>query len=132
MRFKDVMRKNPRLGILGFGVYAEKSLSKSELVEKLDLSRLQLEGAKERVIKISAWLRRNIEPTKTICKDQSSYQYKHIADKHLGYVTNGEFIAAAIMAGYPYKEDDGLNAYFGMSKRSWERMRKTRPEWLKS
>jgi hypothetical protein len=39
---------------------------------------------------------------------------------------NGEFIAAALMAGYPMRYESGPNATFGMSRRDVERVRKMR------
>lgn len=54
-----------------------------------------------------------------------SYQLKHIAERCLidhevvrGYVANGEFIAAALFAGFPVKPCGGgsPNAFIGMSR----------------
>lgn len=48
----------------------------------------------------------------------SSYLYKHIAEKGLGrYVSNGEFIAAALVAGFRIKRYPGsLNVDLNISK----------------
>ena len=65
------------------------------------------------------WLRSNVEPIKTINRRHSSYGLKHLAEKFSpnGYLSNGVFIAAAMIVGYPFKLDPP-NAMFGMSERS--------------
>lgn len=52
---------------------------------------------------------------------------KHVVENAIGrYVSNGELIAAALIAGYPHRYTDGLNAQFGMSTRDVRRMRSMR------
>ncbi|NHF61851.1 hypothetical protein [Microcella pacifica] len=83
--------------------------------------RLELRGRATHVAEILKWLESNVERRKTINPDYGSYGLKHMAERHLGaYVANGEFIAAAIIAGYPYRRGEGTspNATFGMSSRS--------------
>ncbi len=72
-------------------------------------------------MEIVAWLHDNITPIKT--PTFSSYGLKHVLERSLGgwYVTNGEFIAAALIAGYPYKHD-APNPLFGMSARDIKRL----------
>jgi hypothetical protein len=66
------------------------------------------------------WLRENITPIKT--PTFSSYTVKHVMQRVTGvYVTNGEFIAAALVAGYTFKYDQP-NVLFGMSARDLRRM----------
>jgi hypothetical protein len=69
------------------------------------------------------WLRSNVEPIKTINRRHSSYGLKHLAEKFSpgGYLSNGVFIAAAMIVGYPF-EVDPPNAMFGMSERSLKRL----------
>lgn len=43
------------------------------------------------------------------------------------YVTNGEFIAGALIAGYTFKYTDGPNVEFGMSARDVKRIRSAAP-----
>ncbi len=66
------------------------------------------------------WLEDNIEPIKTVNRRHSSYGLKHIAEPHSPkrYLTNGVFIAAALIAGYPVMFDDTPNPSFGMSEKS--------------
>ena len=65
------------------------------------------------------WLRLNVEPIKTINRRHSSYGLKHLAERFSPnlYLSNGVFIAAAMIVGYPFKLDPP-NAMFGMSERS--------------
>lgn len=71
------------------------------------------------VIWTIAWLRSNVEPIKTINRRHSSYGLKHLAEKFSpnGYLSNGVFIAAAMIVGYPFKVNPP-NVMFGMSQRS--------------
>lgn len=49
---------------------------------------------------------------------------KHVVENATRqYVSNGELIAAALMAGYPMGKVDGPNTDFGMSKRDVDRVR---------
>jgi hypothetical protein len=52
---------------------------------------------------------------------------KHIAEQDIGYVANGVFIAAAIIAGYPY-ELCAPNARFGMSETSFKKLQRIQRE----
>lgn len=88
--------------------------------------RLELRRCSAHVAEIREWLESNVERRKTINPDYGSYGLKHIAERHLGaYVANGEFVAAAIIAGYPYRRGEGTspNATFGMSSRSLAMLR---------
>jgi hypothetical protein len=53
-----------------------------------------------------------------------------VAEQDLGYITNGVFIAAAIIAGYSYEITDSPNVDFGMSERSHREigLRRSNPE----
>jgi len=72
------------------------------------------------------WLRRFGVPTRTLRPEHSSYALKHFVEQWSDqYVTNGAFIAAALIEGYQAKADfDGsLNAVFNLSIRKWESAR---------
>ena len=73
------------------------------------------------VARVQAWLSVMIEPTKTISPTlASSYGLKHQCESDVGYVTNGSFIAAALLAGFPHVLRSGSpNVWFGMSRLSW-------------
>ena len=67
------------------------------------------------------WVSWNFEHRASINPNRSSYGLKHIAEKESprGYLTNGVFIAAAVLAGFRWRKiGDGLNAAFFVSERS--------------
>lgn len=67
------------------------------------------------------WLRQHIEPTKAVNRRRSSYGLKHVAERHSPkrYLTNGVFIAAALIAGYRAEFVwNSPNVFFAMSERS--------------
>lgn len=78
----------------------------------------------ERVGLVVDWLNRHVAPIKTINRGRTSYGMKHIVEKDIGYITNGVFIAAGIIAGYPYEimKRDLPNVSFGMSEQSLKRI----------
>jgi len=50
----------------------------------------------------------------------NSYGLKHIAERDIGYVSNGVFIAAAIAEGFSVRRiDNGPNAVFNISSAAW-------------
>jgi hypothetical protein len=56
----------------------------------------------------SPTLRKNITPIQT--PSVGSYGMKHLVERAIGkYVTNGEFIAAALISGYSFKPGRGPN-----------------------
>lgn len=56
---------------------------------------------------------------KTINPRYTSYGLKHLAEKEVGYITNGAFIAAAIHCGFAYRiHPDSPNPSFGISEKS--------------
>lgn len=68
--------------------------------------------------KTCKWLAK-ISKIKTINKSRSSYGLKHLAEKEIGYITNGVFIAAAIHCGFDFKLQIGsANVFFNMSEKS--------------
>ena len=81
--------------------------------------RKALRGDVEQVGAVHAWLVKNVKRIKTVGRYRTSYGIKHLAEPELGYITNGAFIAAALIAEYPAKFDpDSPNVRFGMSERS--------------
>lgn len=118
--FDDVLEQERSLTDHGFGVYEGHWLSRAERQEQLAAGRDELRKSLTTVVRIHEWLRTNIRPIKT--PDKHSYSTKHTAENAMGeYITNGQFIAAAIMAGYPMKPLLGPNALFGMSRKDLDR-----------
>lgn len=62
------------------------------------------------------WINRFAIKTKTIRRVYSSYYLKHCVERWSGkYIPNGAFIAAAVVAGYRYRETNGINAHFNFT-----------------
>ncbi|SAL47523.1 hypothetical protein AWB71_02578 [Caballeronia peredens] len=77
---------------------------------------------RERIERIAEVLKK-ISPRSNINWQDSSYALKHILEPRLGYMTNGEFIYAALHAGLRVEVDEKLkkskspNAYFYFTAR---------------
>ncbi|MGY2079718.1 hypothetical protein [Modestobacter sp. SYSU DS0657] len=116
----DVMREHPLLNSFGIGVFDSRRKSPSERRAELAAERAVLAAHETTVVDVAAWLRENIAPIKT--PSVGSYTMKHVVERAIGrYVTNGELIAAALLAGYSFKYTDGPNVLFGMSVRDVKR-----------
>jgi len=121
----EVMVRERRLCDHGFGVFDERRLSVEQRREQLQRERDDLRRRAATVVRVGEWLLANIAPIKTPAV--GSYGMKHVAEKAIGeYITNGELIAAALMAGYPMGRPYGPNVDFGMSKRDVDAARAVR------
>jgi hypothetical protein len=63
------------------------------------------------------WIDAHLVSRQTFNPRHSSYGLKHMAEEDIGYITNGQFIAAMMACGYRYKVV-GLNALFNVSERA--------------
>ncbi|GKQ37626.1 hypothetical protein [Streptomyces sp. A012304] len=118
--FAEVMRQHPRLNSFGIGVFASHRLTAEQRRDELAVGREELAGRVAVVVETAAWLRENITPIRTPVV--SSYTVKHVMQRTTGrYATNGEFIAAALVAGYAFRYDQP-NVLFGMSRRDLSRL----------
>lgn len=111
-----VMDQVPGLNAFGVGVFFLDGRDPERAVVELDRGRRELLNSAEAVAKVCEWLQ-GVEKTKT--PKISSYYLKHVAEDEIGYVTNGVFIVAAILCGFPYRVNSGSpNVAFGVSERS--------------
>jgi hypothetical protein len=102
--------------------YAGTAISKTQ--EEDERLRKELLGAVGRIQATVDWLQR-IKPTKNVNDTGTSYGYKHIAERDIGYITNGVFICAAYLAGFKVQTyHDAPNTTFNMSKKSINAARK--------
>ncbi|MCR9909731.1 hypothetical protein NB545_20050 [Vibrio campbellii] len=125
----------PNLTNFGVGIYNNAlGLISDEVKVKFQEEKLALLDSSESFIKTVEWLKQ-IEKTEKFNAKRSSYGLKHVAEKDIGYITNGVFIAAAIHSGFKYRIiSDGPNVAFNMSEKSlrkienkqYERMYKKR------
>ncbi len=110
-----VMAQIPTLTAHGIGIY-ERNLPAAQRRKKIVEGQVELLDSEEDCTKICEWLAAK-SAIKTADKD--SYWLKHQAEREIGYVTNGSFIAAAIHSGFPYRLAPGsTNVFFGISHRS--------------
>lgn len=116
-----VMEQHPRLGDFGIGVFDARRKTAEQRRAELAADRQKLAVSGAAVMDTVAWLHENITAIKT--PTVSSYSVKYLMEQATGrYVTNGVVIAAALIAGYPFKYDLP-NVLFAMSARDLQRMR---------
>lgn len=131
-RLALTMARVPELNDFGIGIFGgHKDKSHEEKIAIVAKDRETLRRSASTVAAAVEWLRENVEPTRTINQKHTSYGIKHVAEKDVGYITNGVFIAAGIIAGYPYEIVPGSpNVPFGMSEKSLKEVsaRRTSPD----
>jgi hypothetical protein len=124
--FEVILEREPSLNRAGFGVHHDQRVSAEQRARDLNAGRRELIAQAEAVRRVHDWLVVNVAAIKS--PTTGSYGMKHVVEAALGeYVSNGELIAAALMAGYPMRYDGGLNASFGMSRRDVQRLRRRYP-----
>jgi hypothetical protein len=112
----EVMEEHPSLNEFGFGAFDPQRKRREQRQQEIAAGRQQLRGQEDLAIAVRDWLAANIAPIKTCTA--GSYGMKHLVERAIGqYVPNGVLIAAALMAGYPWKGPHGPNVVLGMSKR---------------
>lgn len=122
------MERIPLLTSHGIGIYSVFGLGWAKLSKRERKKLRNSEIQKERqvlknnykTVEVTVqWLQKNAKKIKTLNLHYTSYAYKHCAEHDIGYITNGTFIAAAIIAGFPYKiRFDSPNVEFGISSQS--------------
>jgi hypothetical protein len=119
LRLAITMVKIPELNACGVGLYPHHArLPVPERDKLLADERTELRRCGDRVAATVEWLQKHIRPIRTINLNHTSYGLKHIAEREIGYIPNGVFVAAAIVAGYRYRRIDEPNVAFGMSEHS--------------
>jgi hypothetical protein len=107
-----VLAEHPQLHTGGYGPSRERS----------DLAAWRQEmfsdASAERILAACDWIEANLYSRKTVNTRHTSYGLKHIAEKHIGYITNGQFIAAMLVIGYKMGNPPGYNPSFNLSSRS--------------
>ena len=112
---QSVMAQEPTLSRFGFGVYA--GIPEADREAHLAESRQALRNHETRVKEICEWIWLHLRPIQSLNSHRSSYGLKHFVEDDIGYVANGEFIAAMLMRGYRYAKD-GPNAWFNVSEKA--------------
>ncbi|ACZ83786.1 hypothetical protein [Streptosporangium roseum] len=116
----EMMQQHPLLNSFGIGVFDWRRKTIEQRQAELAAGRERLANAEATVLETAVWLRENIRPIKA--PTVGSYGMKHVMEHATGkYVANGEFIAAALIAGYTFKYVQP-NVLFGMSARDVQRL----------
>lgn len=118
----EVMAQQPHLTEFGIGVDHNPRMTAVERSQQVEQLRARLRDRELFVVRVRDWLLTHATPIKT--PTVGSYGLKHHVERAIGeYVTNGELIAAAMMADYPTRHVTGPNVLIGVSKRSVDRAR---------
>ena len=118
-KIQFAMDKVPTLTDFGIGLYGQDRNSPIDEKKKKfqEEQKSLLENTKE-FERVCEWLY-TVDKIQSINKKHTSYGLKHLAEKTIGYSTNGTFIAAAIYSGFDIKiEKDSPNPMFNMSQKS--------------
>ncbi len=120
MDAKDIQRvmdQMPGLNIAGIGICDARRKDIADQESELADGRAHLLNSVDACNKVCEWLLQ-VDKIKTPSK-LNSYELKGLAEKDVGYLTAGAFIAAAVHCGYAYRITPGeLHITFGMSKKS--------------
>ncbi len=121
-RLAITMARLPELNDFGIGIGGwDRDKSAEQQSAILARNRETLRASATAVANTVSWLRERVTPTRAANERRTSYGIKHVAEQDLGYVTNGVFVAAAIIAGYRHELIPGSpNVRFGMSEKSLE------------
>lgn len=114
-----VLAEHPKLHDLGYG---ETTGVGGQPVEQNREILLQ-PSAIEVINTMVGWIRQNLVARKAINKLRTSYGLKHLAEKDVGYSSNGEFIVAMLLSGYRMSGKPGYNPAFNVSETVVQRVR---------
>lgn len=115
----DILDEHPRLTDFGIGLFQPSRLTQPEHAAQMAEQRRVLRAHATHIAQVSEWLTEHLQPVKT-CRVHS-YSLKHLIERAMHeYTSNGEAIAAALMAGYPHHYRQGPNVLFGMSARDYQ------------
>lgn len=104
-----IMEEHPLLHNAGYGYgYGE--------LEPTAETRAALRNSVERFTAAKQWIEANLRPVKRIHPYRTSYGMKHIAEREVGYITNGVFIAAMLACGYRMNPNPKFNPRFNVSE----------------
>ena len=114
-----VMKDLIHLNDSGIGLYRYgQGLTVDERAVKLQQDREQLLRREVECTKVYEWLCQ-MNKIRSINIYHNSYELKHLAERTIGYVTNGAFIVAAIHRGFECRRDRYTqNIFINISNKS--------------
>jgi hypothetical protein len=117
-KFERVLKAHPDLNFNGYGRWQDVSVPDTVVKPQLEDSRIRLVTGAHGVEQGYKWLKKNIGKVKRVNLKANNYYLKHLADNEIpGYISNGQIIAAAIVADYGFAVR-GPCVIFAMSMRS--------------
>ena len=122
-----VLGREPQLNDFGFGVSSDRKTPEERIATfERDRASICEPTSLAQFMAARGWLSR-FDKIKALNKLGSSYGLKHVAERDIGYITNGVFIAAAIAEGFTVRRMDGSpNALFNISTKAWRREKERR------
>ena len=117
-RTVEILEAHPLLHDGGYGYGSHKTLPFDEWRGDLLTDDSLIE-----VDQLCDWIDCCLSPGKTINYRHTSYGLKHIAERETGYVTNGQFILAALIMGYRMGKPN-YNPSFNMNESGIQRASK--------
>jgi hypothetical protein len=117
-----VMQQHPSLTVQGFDPFWPAKPPENRLAKfEADRAELLTPDGLEAFGRAIEWLSR-FDKSKTLNRRGTSYGLKHVAQREIGYTTNGCFIAAAVAAGLEVRPASmgSLNAVFKICAEAWQ------------
>lgn len=118
---EDMINLIPELTDFGIGIYPNRQgdMQNEDIFRE---SQLQLLDSFKAFDKAVNWLKK-VEKISSFNTKRSSNNLKLLAERDIGYISNGIFIAAAIHSGFRFKlEPESPNVQFNMSEKSLKKL----------
>jgi hypothetical protein len=118
-----ILEREPELSDFGYGLSDfEKTPEERRARFEKDRQAIREPDSLVQFLTACRWLGQ-FAKIKVLNKRGTSYGLKHIAEKEIGYVTNGVFIAAAIAEGFRVRREGrrSPNAVLNISTTAWKR-----------
>lgn len=114
-QIEGILEQHRLLSDYGYGSYPN---SKGMQEHQALRAALLTPDSVEAIAKLCGWIRTNLRERLNVNNRHSSYELKHIAEKDVGYVSNGQFIVAALLCGYKMGKRPRINPSFNIEERS--------------
>ena len=117
-----ILEQEPELSDFGYGLSgAEKTPEERRARFETNRQSIREPRSLAQFLAACRWLSQ-FAKIKTLNKRGTSYGLKHVAEREIGYCTNGVFIAAAIAEGFRVRrEGRSPNAVFNISTTAWKK-----------
>lgn len=122
-RIRKILATLPGLAMHGFAVVGEEIVPIVQIDEQRAIERAALlHGDSVKTIVIAAgWVKHYLLRDTRINRQRTSYGLKHIAERQIGYVANGQFIMAMLLMNF-HLEVAGNEGLFNVTEASVQRV----------